>query len=50
MYYADTIGLHTVVQKLEEHAPKLGRGFSISPLLRQLAAEGKRIHELRLEQ
>ncbi|NLG74903.1 MAG: 3-hydroxyacyl-CoA dehydrogenase, partial [Xanthomonadaceae bacterium] len=42
MYYADTIGLRTVVDKLEQHAPKLGKDFSVSPLLKQLAAEGRK--------
>lgn len=49
MYFADTIGLSTIVRKLEEHAPKLGSSFSISPLLQQLATEGKKIHEFRLD-
>ncbi|HEX7013219.1 MAG TPA: 3-hydroxyacyl-CoA dehydrogenase NAD-binding domain-containing protein [Steroidobacteraceae bacterium] len=46
MFYADTIGLKTVVAKLEEHAPKLGAGFSISPLLKELASRGKRFQDL----
>ena len=49
MYYADTIGLQTVVDKLEQHAPKLGKSFSVSSLLKQLAGEGRRISEYRIE-
>ncbi len=47
MFYADTVGLATVVAKLKEHAPKLGADFSISPLLEKLAAEGKRFQDLK---
>ncbi|HEY0681596.1 MAG TPA: 3-hydroxyacyl-CoA dehydrogenase NAD-binding domain-containing protein [Steroidobacter sp.] len=47
MFYADTVGLATVVAKLKEHAPKLGAGFSISPLLEKLAAEGKKFQDLK---
>jgi 3-hydroxyacyl-CoA dehydrogenase len=47
MFYGDTVGLATVVAKLKEHGPKLGAGFSISPLLEKLAAEGKRFQDLK---
>jgi len=47
MFYADTVGLPQVVQKLEEYGPKLGKDFTISPLLKQLAAEGKRFGDLK---
>jgi 3-hydroxyacyl-CoA dehydrogenase len=47
MFYADTIGLGTVVAKLKEYAPKPGADFTISPLLEKLAAEGKRFQDLR---
>ncbi|MBM0104499.1 enoyl-CoA hydratase/isomerase family protein [Steroidobacter sp. S1-65] len=47
MFYADTVGLATVVAKLKEHAPKLGAGFSISPLLEKLAAEGRKFQDLK---
>ncbi|AMN45656.1 3-hydroxyacyl-CoA dehydrogenase [Steroidobacter denitrificans] len=46
MFYADTLGLAHVVAKLKEHAPKLGAGFSISPLLEKLAATGQRFQDL----
>jgi len=47
MFYADTVGLTNVVAKLKEYGPKLGAGFSISPLLEKLAAEGKRFQDLK---
>ena len=42
MFYADTVGLDTVVAKLKEYGPRLGAGFTISPLLEKMAAEGKK--------
>ena len=45
MYYADSIGLKTVVEKLKLHGPRLGASFSISSLLEQLAAQGKKFSE-----
>jgi len=47
MFYGDTVGLATVVAKLKEYSSKLGAGFSISPLLEKLAAEGKRFQDLK---
>jgi 3-hydroxyacyl-CoA dehydrogenase len=47
MFYADTVGLKTVVAKLKEYGPRLGPGFTISPLLERLAAEGKRFQDLK---
>jgi 3-hydroxyacyl-CoA dehydrogenase len=47
MFYADTVGLREVVAKLEEYGPRMGKSFSISPLLRQLAADGKRFQDLK---
>ncbi len=47
MFYADTVGLKTVVAKLKEHGPKLGKDFTLSPLLEKLAAEGKRFQDLK---
>ncbi len=41
MFYADTVGLPTVLAKLEEFAKTSPADFPISPLLRKLAAEGK---------
>ena len=47
MFYGDTVGLKTVVEKLKEHGPKLGSGFTLSPLLEKLAAQGKRFQDLK---
>ncbi|MFC4310648.1 3-hydroxyacyl-CoA dehydrogenase NAD-binding domain-containing protein [Steroidobacter flavus] len=47
MFYADTVGLATVVAKLKEYGPKLGADFKISPLLEKLAAEGKKFQDLK---
>ncbi|HLS80901.1 MAG TPA: 3-hydroxyacyl-CoA dehydrogenase family protein, partial [Steroidobacter sp.] len=47
MFYADTVGLKTVVEKLKEHAPKLGPDFTISPLLEKLAMQGGRFQDLK---
>ena len=41
MFHADTVGLATVVHKLQAHGDRMGAGFSISPLLLKLAAEGR---------
>ncbi len=42
MFYADTVGAANVVAALEKYLPKLGAGFEIAPLLRQMAQQGKR--------
>jgi 3-hydroxyacyl-CoA dehydrogenase len=47
MFYADTVGLKTVVAKLKEYLPKLGKDFTISPLLEKMAAEGKRFQDMK---
>jgi 3-hydroxyacyl-CoA dehydrogenase len=47
MFYADTVGLAQVVGKLEDYGPRLGADFAISPLLRQLAADGKRFQDMK---
>ncbi len=47
MFYGDTVGLATVVAKLEAFGPRLGKQFTISPLLAKLAAEGKRFQDVR---
>ena len=47
MFYADTVGLAQVVAKLDEYGPKLGANFTISPLLRKLAADGKRFQDMK---
>jgi 3-hydroxyacyl-CoA dehydrogenase len=47
MFYADTVGLGQVVARLESYGSRMGQDFSISPLLRQLAAEGKRFGDMK---
>ena len=47
MFYADTVGLAKVVERLESYGDRLGKSFAISPLLRQLAADGKRFQDLK---
>jgi 3-hydroxyacyl-CoA dehydrogenase len=42
MFYADTVGPAVVVEKLKAYGERMGAGFTISPLLLKLAAEGKR--------
>lgn len=41
MFYADTVGLKTVVEKLKGYGERMGAGFSVSPLLERMAVEGK---------
>lgn len=47
MFYADTVGLKTIVAKLQQYQPVLGPSFTISPLLERLAAEGKRLRDVK---
>jgi 3-hydroxyacyl-CoA dehydrogenase len=47
MFYGDTVGLKNVVAKLREYGPKLGKDFSLSPLLEKLAAEGSKFQDLK---
>ncbi|HWS75679.1 MAG TPA: 3-hydroxyacyl-CoA dehydrogenase NAD-binding domain-containing protein [Quisquiliibacterium sp.] len=47
MFYADIVGLPTVVAKLKEYGSRLGSDFTLSPLLERLAAEGKRLSEVK---
>jgi 3-hydroxyacyl-CoA dehydrogenase len=42
MWYADSVGLAKVVERLQALAPVLSSDFSLSPLLLRLAAEGGR--------
>jgi 3-hydroxyacyl-CoA dehydrogenase len=41
MFFADTVGAANVVAALEKHAPRLGEGFAIAPLLKQTAGQGR---------
>jgi 3-hydroxyacyl-CoA dehydrogenase len=45
MFWADTIGLKAVVARLKEFERRFGEAFAPSPLLENLAADGKRISE-----
>ena len=40
MFYADTVGLKTVLERLREFVAKFGEDFKPAPLLERLAAEG----------
>ena len=40
MFYADSIGLKTVLAKMEEFQASMGADFTPSPLLARLAREG----------
>ena len=40
MWYADSVGLGHIVERLQALAPRLGADFALSPLLLRLAAEG----------
>ncbi|MGC3983278.1 MAG: 3-hydroxyacyl-CoA dehydrogenase NAD-binding domain-containing protein [Pseudorhodoferax sp.] len=41
MFYADTVGLGTVVEKLKGYGGRMGAGFGVSGLLERMAAEGE---------
>jgi 3-hydroxyacyl-CoA dehydrogenase len=44
MFYADTVGLKTVLQRVEEYRQQFGDYWEPSPLLRQLAAANRGFH------
>jgi 3-hydroxyacyl-CoA dehydrogenase len=46
MFYADTIGLGTVLARLKDLEGKLGAEFKPAALLERLAAEGRRFQDL----
>lgn len=48
MFYADTVGLQSVVAKLKQYQPVFGPSFTLSPLLEQLASAGKRLRDVKL--
>ena len=41
MFYADTVGLATVVEKLQAYGEQMGANFTLSPLLLRKAAAGE---------
>jgi 3-hydroxyacyl-CoA dehydrogenase len=44
MFYADTIGLATVLARVEEYRARFGDYWEPAPLLQRLAAEGRTFH------
>ena len=44
MFWADSLGLETVVAGLESHQARLGAEFAFSPLLLRKAGEGGRLN------
>ena len=47
MFWADTIGLDKIVNKLEEFETSYGKDFTPSPLLERLAREGGRLSDIK---
>jgi 3-hydroxyacyl-CoA dehydrogenase len=45
MFWADTVGLPEIVERLEAYEARLGPDWTPSPLLKRLAAEGGRLSE-----
>ncbi len=43
MFWADSVGLRTVVAGLEKYADRMGAGFALSPLLRERAVAGGKL-------
>jgi 3-hydroxyacyl-CoA dehydrogenase len=46
MFYADTVGLPTVVHRIEDYRARLGDHWKVAPLLARLAAEGRGFHDV----
>ena len=46
MFFADTIGLRTLLSRITDHEEKLGPEFKPAALLERLAAEGRRFQDL----
>ena len=44
MFYADTVGLPTVLSRVNEYRARFGDYWEAAPLLEKLAAEGKGFH------
>ncbi|WP_374414471.1 3-hydroxyacyl-CoA dehydrogenase NAD-binding domain-containing protein [Novosphingobium colocasiae] len=47
MFWAEQVGLNTIVADLERYADRLGDGFSLSPLLVEAARSGQSLDEAR---
>jgi 3-hydroxyacyl-CoA dehydrogenase len=46
MFYADTVGLSTVLARVEDYRARLGDHWKPAPLLIRLAAEGRGFHDV----
>jgi 3-hydroxyacyl-CoA dehydrogenase len=45
MFYADTIGIATVVERVAQYRRRFGDYWTPAPLLTRLAGEGRRLYE-----
>ena len=45
MFYADTIGLPTVLSRVHEYRARFGDYWQPAPLLERLVAEGRRLYD-----
>jgi 3-hydroxyacyl-CoA dehydrogenase len=45
MYYADTVGLPTVLARVEDYRRQFGDYWKPAPLLARLASEGRGFHD-----
>jgi 3-hydroxyacyl-CoA dehydrogenase len=45
MFYADTVGLGTVLERVKEYRARLGDHWQPAPLLERLAAAGRGFHD-----
>ena len=45
MFYADTIGVPTVLARVKDYRARLGDHWKPAPLLEQLAAAGRGFHD-----
>jgi 3-hydroxyacyl-CoA dehydrogenase len=46
MFYADTVGLPTVLRQVEDYRARLGDHWKPAPLLIRLAGEGRGFHDV----
>jgi 3-hydroxyacyl-CoA dehydrogenase len=44
MFYADTVGLPTVLSRVEEYRARFGDYWEAAPLLKRLVAEGRTLY------
>jgi 3-hydroxyacyl-CoA dehydrogenase len=50
MWYADTVGLKKVYERIREFQKQLGRWWEPAPLLKRLAEQGKTFGEINARQ